>query len=243
MGFLERVESGKKQKPYFVLIYGPDGVGKSTFGADAPNPIFLCAESGTNHLDVNRFPEPQTFQNVLDMVSELDTSKHNYKTLVVDSLDWLEPLVWKQVCDAGDKKNIEEFGYGKGYVLALSEWQKLIAKLKDLRESMNIVLIGHAEVKTFQDPVLNNGYDRYQLKLNQKAAALFREAVDAVLFATYEVFTRKDGQKTRAFGEGARIIFTERRPGHDAKNRMGLPYQIPLSWEDFTESSESDSGK
>lgn len=241
MSFLDKVESGKKPKPYFLIIYGPDGVGKSTFGADAPSPIFLCAESGTNHLDVSRFPEPRSFSDVLAMVDELLQKPDKYQTLVVDSLDWIEPLVWTHVCKMGGKENIEDFGYGKGYTLALLSWQTLLSQLKALREKMNIILIGHAEVKTFQDPVHNSGYDRYQLKLNQKAAALFREAVDAVLFATYEVFTKKDGQKTRAFGEGARILFTERRPGHDAKNRMQLPYQIPLSWDDFVSSAENES--
>ena len=242
MSYLDQVERGKKQKPLFVLIYGSDGVGKSTFGADSPDPIFLCAESGTNHLDVNRLPEPKSFEDVLGMVDELLTTKHKFVSLVIDSLDWMEPLVWKQVCADGDKKNVEDFGYGKGYVLALGQWQKLIEKLKALREKMNIVLIAHAQVKTFQDPVLNSGYDRYQLKLNEKAASLFREAVDAVLFATYEVFTKKDGLKTRAFGEGARVIFTERRPGHDAKNRFGLPYQMALNWEEFTNVIESGIG-
>lgn len=237
--FIEKISNGKIDCPIFITIYGPDGCGKSTFASDAPSPIFICSETGTNHLDVSRLPRPKTFQELMAMVDELSTQVHPYETLVIDSLDWAEPLIWQEVVTEAGVKFIGDIGYGKGYDAALNKWQNLINKLKALREKMNVILIAHSVVKTFQDPIQNMGYDRYELKLHAKAAGLIREAVDAVLFATYEVFTKKDGQKTRAFGDGARVMFTERRPGHDAKNRFGLPYQLDLSWDEFFKAVKS----
>lgn len=235
MSFLAQVTTGKRERPFFILIYGGDGVGKTTFGADAPNPIFLCAENGADQLDVARLPSPKTFKEVMAMVDELVASEIPYKTLVVDSLDWLEPLCWEEVCKENNAPNIEKVdgGYGKGYVFALKKWQGFIDQLKSLRDKMNVVLIAHSHIKPFNDPQHNAAYDRHELKLNAKAAALFREAADAVLYAAFEVFTKKEGQKVRAYGEGSRVLFTERRPSFDAKNRYGLPFTLPLAWEDF----------
>jgi hypothetical protein len=235
---LKNITRGKVSVPHFVLIYAGDGIGKSTFASKAPAPIFLGSEDGTNNLDVARFPAITTFAQAEQAVDELINQQHDFKTLAVDSLDWLEPLLWKDICTTHGKPNIEEFGYGKGYVLAVQKWQGFVAKLLELRtkKKMNIVLIAHAQVKAFHDPSQPSSYDRFQLKLNDKAAALFREAVDTVLFATFETFVKKDGaQKARAFGEGKRVVFTERRPAFDAKNRAGLPFEIDLSWDAFVD--------
>ena len=243
MSLLKNVIKGKIQTPQFVLIFGLDGIGKSSFGAESPNPIFLGTENGTSNLDVSRFPAPKSYADILTAISELTTEKHDYKTLVIDSLDWLEPIVWNSVCTDGGQKSIEDFGYGKGYVLALKKWQDMISALANLRETkkMNIILIAHSQIKVFNDPSQPQSYDRYQLKLNDKAAALWREAVDAVLFATYETFVKKDGvnSKAKAFGEGKRVVFTERRPSFDAKNRMGLPFEIALSWDAYIAAQNS----
>lgn len=238
MTMLGRVVKGKIETPDLIVLYGPDGVGKSTFGASAPSPIFLGTEKGTANLDVARLPSPKTMEEVSQAIAELTSEAHDYRTLVVDSLDWLEPIVWDKVCKDAGSTNIEQAygGYGKGYVAANKVWQQMLAQLSDLREKkrMNIILLAHSMVKTFQDPQQNAGYDRYQLKLNDKASALFREFADCVFFANYEVFTKTDQTKrTRAFGEGARLMHTERRPAYDAKNRLGLPPVLPLSWEDY----------
>lgn len=246
MSFLDRVIKGKLDKPQLVLLYGPDGIGKTSFGADAPNPIFLGAEDGTANLDVARFPAPTCYGDILDSIKELIEEKHEYKSLVIDSLDWLEPLVWNQVCKDGQKKKIEDFGYGKGYANALEEWRKMISLLDTLRATRktNIILIAHSQVKTFHDPSQLEGYDRYQLKLNEKASALFREFVDSVLFANYETFLKSNDQKkVKGLGDGSRKIYTQRRPAFDAKNRAGLPFELPLSWESFYEACQSGNPK
>lgn len=233
---LNNVIKGKISSPHFVLIYGTDSVGKSTFGSGAPSPIFLEMENGSDNLDVARL-KIKSFDDINSAIDGLLKEQHDYKSVVIDSLDWLEPLVWNHVCSKNGHKSIEDFGFGRGYVMALKEWQDFIAALKKLREvkKMNIILIAHSQVKVFNDPSQPQSYDRYQLKLNDKAAALFREAVDAVLFATFETFVKKDGamSKAKAFGDGRRVVFTERRPSFDAKNRMGLPFEIALSWDAF----------
>jgi len=138
----------------------------------------------------------------------------------------VEPLIWKAVCDEGKVETIEQYagGYGKGYVRALDLWRTLLKELSLLNDKMHVLLIGHAQIKSFQDPELPTAYDRYQLKINDKAAALVREAADAVLFARFETELVKTNGKTRAYGEGNRIMYTESRPGWDAKNRFNLPF-------------------
>lgn len=234
MPMLDKVVTGKIKLPVLALIYGPDGVGKTTFAANAPKPIFLGKERGSANMDVARFPEPKNFHEVLEAIRELD-GKHPYQTLVVDSLDWMEPVVWEHICKENKWANIEEPGYGKGYALANGVWLELVTALSKLREKMNVILIAHSQVKTFNDPSQPAPYDRYQLKLNDKAAALWREFVDFVGFANYEVYTKvnKGEKKAKAFGDGRRILYTERRPSFDAKNRLGLPFEIALDFNAF----------
>lgn len=236
VSILSQVSTGRIQKPYLLVLHGPPGVGKTTFASQAPNPLFLGAEDGTSNLDTSRLPQLNSFSEVKAAISELITEAHQFKTLVIDSLDWLEPLIWKQVCTSHKVDNIEEIGYGKGYVAALTLWSELIVLLKDLREkrSMNIIAIAHSHIKNITDPSTQQSYDRFILKLNDKASALWREFVDAIFFCTFDTVTKEDKQgKTKAYSTGERIIFTEWRPGMDAKNRYALPFKMPLSFEAF----------
>lgn len=240
-GFLKQVTKGKQQQPVLTIIYGPDGVGKSTFGANAPSPIFLGTEDGTANLDVARFPHPKSFNEVRSMIKELIESKHDFKTLVIDSLDWLETLVHQAVMDLDGSTTINraQGGYGNGILMAVKYWVAMQEDLKALRKEkgMNIILIAHSQVKTFNDPTQNAAYDRYQLKLDDKGAAKWREFVDSVLFATYDTVAKaeKGDKKAKTYGGENRVIFTERRPSFDAKNRHGLPFEMPLDWGIFYE--------
>jgi hypothetical protein len=224
-------------------MYAPDGVGKTTFASQSPSPVFIGPERGTELIDVARFPAPKVWQDLLDDVTTLIKEEHSFQTLVIDSLDWLEPLLFKSICEDYRVKSIElaAGGYGKGYVEALTRWGILKDALENLRtvKGMNIVLIAHSEVVNFMDPQTQIAYQRYELKLHKRASALWREYVDAVLFANFETFTRKEGNSTQAFSDGARVIHTERRPGWDAKNRYGLPLKIDLSWSSLVNSIEN----
>jgi hypothetical protein len=242
--FLSQIKKGKVRKPHLILIYGPDKVGKSTFGANAPNPVFLGAEDGSSNLDVARLPQPQTYDDVLAAIHELASEKHEFETLVIDSLDWIEPLVFEKLCREAGKDTIEDFGYGSGYKKSLPEWRKMIRAIEQLQAAtkMNVIMIAHSQVKTFNDPQENAAYDRYQLKLYEGASALFREFAECIFFANFEVSTtKKEGErKAKAFGEGDRILYTERRPAFDAGNRFGLPFEIkPLSWKAYTEALDA----
>ena len=238
MSILTKIKRGPVQgAPLSVLIYGIDGVGKTTFGAQAPKPVFISAEEGTELLDVARFDAITTFRQVEEVVEGLTLENHDFQTLVVDSVDWLEPLIWKDVCDTNSWKSVEDAGFGKGYLAALTLWKTFLGQLDRLKreKKMNIVLIGHSELKTFHDPNHLESYDRYQLKLNAKASALLREWVSSVLFSAFHVAVSKDknAPKAKAFSNGDRLIYTTRTPAYDAKNRFSLPEELPLSWLEF----------
>lgn len=233
---LRNLVVGRQTRPLRVLMMGVEGIGKSTFGADAPAPIFLGAEDGTAHLDVTRFPMPTTWAEVLDAVRTLTDEEHSFRTLVVDTLDWAEPLLWAHICKRDSQPNIEAYGYGKGYQAAIDEWRSFLAALERLRErrGLHVVLLAHSWIKSFKNPE-GDDYDRWELKLHAKAGGLLKEWCDAVLFANYETFAEKDAKTKRVKGisTGARLIYTNRTAAYDAKNRFSLPESLPLNWEDF----------
>ena len=233
---LASIRRGRIDSPTRTLLYGVEGSGKSTFGASAPTPIFLGAEDGTGHLDLERFPQPQTWGHVREALRTLRAEEHGYQTLVVDTLDWAEPLLWRSICERDGKKDIEDYGYGKGYVAALDEWRVLINDLELLRaaKAMQIVLLAHSWIKPFKNPE-GDDFDRYEMKINPKAAGLLKEWSDTVLFANYETFAHKDDKTKRVRGvsTGARMCYSTRSAAYDAKNRFNLPEQFPLDWQEY----------
>lgn len=235
---LANVKRGKINKPLRAILYGVEGVGKSTFAADAPSPIFLCAEDGAAQLDVARLPAPRNWADVIEATRILATEDHEFKTLVIDSVDWLEPLAWAQVCAAQSKASIEDLGYGKGYVMALDLWRQLLRRLEHLEWSrrMSVILIAHAHIKRVDDPQ-TGAFDRYRMKLHDKAADLLREWVDLVLFARYEARAVVDNRtgKARGVSTDARLMHTQWTAAFDAKNRHNLPPVLPLHFNTLAE--------
>jgi hypothetical protein len=235
---LDNVVRGRLAKPLRVLLFGVEGVGKSTFASCAPSPIFLGTEDGTSELDVARFPDPSSMADVYDAISTLTTEQHNHQTLVIDTLDWLEPVLWRRVCEVASQPDIESFGFGKGYIAALDEWRVLLSKLDRMRaaKGMQIIMLAHSWIKPFMNPSGEN-YDRYELKLHAKTGGLIKEWCDAVLFANYETFAVKKSktERAKATDTGARIIHTQRRAAWDAKNRFDLPEELPLDWDAFAD--------
>lgn len=240
---LASVTRGKQKKPKRILIMGPEGIGKTTFAADAPGVVLIDAEDGSSSLDVARFPVPQTLQDVYDAIDELMRVDHAYTTLAIDTVDRIESLVHRHVCDNAtpQKTSIEDFGYGKGFQFALEEWRRLFARLDELRtrKNMTIILLGHVVIRTFKNPS-GDDFDRYQLRVNDKAGGFMKEWCDFVGFAQFETVTRKqkgnpETARSKATLTGARIMHTVRDAAWDAKNRDGLPEELSFSWQAFDE--------
>lgn len=220
--------------PPRVVLYAPHGVGKTTWACGAYAPILLPTEDGKGLLDVPSFPLLKSWSDVMDAIGALFQESHEYSTLIIDSLDWLEPIVWAETCRKHEKADIEAFGYGKGYLAACEQWRIIFDGLKALREEKNmaIVLLAHTEIKRFEAPD-TEPYDRYKIKLQERAAALVEEWADCVLFANYKTHIAKadvgfNKKVARGVGTGERVLYTEERPAHRAKNRYGLPAELPM---------------
>lgn len=233
---LEAVVSSKAQTmpPLKAVIYGIPGIGKTSFAATFPNPILLRFEDGASALDIPTFPKVlQSLQEFDQAFNALNAGGHGYKTLILDSLDWLEPLVWKYVCHKHGKESIESFGYGKGYIYVDDIWRNIHAKLEKLRcnHKMNIIAIAHAVPITVDLPDLEP-YQRYAMKLHKRGTALWTEWADMILFVNYKVHVYKDSDnknsKGKAAGSGERVIFTQERPAWQAKSRWPLDEEIHI---------------
>ena len=227
------IKKGPTTRPPKIMLIGVEGVGKSTAGANMPNPVFMCSESGLVGPQFNDVPNftPKSWKEALEFIDALATDPGDFKTLVVDTLDWLEPMLYDYVVAAAKKpdiKHIEDFGYGKGYVLAQNEARQLIARLDKVNAAgLNVLLLSHSQLKTVKNPT-GEDYDHFESKINAKVGGIFKEWADAVLFARFEVFTRKDGLKAKAYGGDTRVVETTHSAAWDAKNRFGLPEQMPL---------------
>ena len=236
MKLLEQVTTGRSPAPRRVMLYGTHGIGKSTFAAHAPKPIFIQTEDGLGEIECDKFPLTTTFDQAMQALSELYTEKHPFRTVVVDSLDWLERQIWAEVCRKRSVESIEDIGYAKGYVFALTQWREFLEGLTALRndKGMMIVLIAHARIERFENPETES-YDRYVPRLHRLASQVIQEWCDEVLFATFRVHTRQmdegfDRKRTQGIGTGERIMRTVERPAHVAKNRLSLPEEMPLDW-------------
>jgi hypothetical protein len=228
-----------------VLIHGTEGIGKSSFAAGAPRPVFLQTEDGLDGIACDKFPLAASYDQVAATLTVLRTEPHDFETLVIDSVDWLERLIWDAVCRKSGAENIEKAdgGYGRGYIAAMNYWRDVVDGLNDLRNRRNmaVVLIAHSKVERFEDPE-NPPYDRYSPRLHKHAAALLCEWCDAVLFASRKLRTQTDdsgfGRKrtvAHAIGKegGERVLRCVGGPSCIAKNRYGIVEELPLSWAAF----------
>ena len=241
---LENVTKGVQPKPLRIVVYGVDGIGKSTFAAGAPDPIFLGAEDGTSYLDVARFPNPEGWDDFMQAFALLYNEEHKYKTLVVDTIDWAEDLAKAAVCMEHNVDGIEGLGYGKGYVYSGEKMQTMMRASDALvRKGLNVILLAHSQVTRFEDPQ-TEPYDRYTMKLHKSVEPKFREWPDAVLFANWDIMIEKEEKgfnkkRTRGVSMGRRILHTQRTAAWDAKNRFpGMPEQLPLDWKAFWDAYE-----
>ncbi len=233
------VNAAEVWMPQRILLYGVPGLGKSTFGSTFDKPILARTEDGAGTIDIPTFPN--LIKSYQDMCNVVDTlhGEHNFKTLIIDSLDWLEPIVWayqiliRPNTEKGKKvKTIEDYGFGKGYHMSLDLWRYLMQGFDSLRnqKGIEIVLIAHADIKRYDSPD-SEPYDRYQAKLHKSAFALWREWADMMLFLNFKTHVEStdvgfNKEVKRGTGSGDRVVYTEERPAFLAKNRLSLPPEI-----------------
>ena len=242
MSLLEQVQQGRESKPPRLMVYGQEGIGKSSFAAGAPKPVFIRTEDGLGQIDCAKFPLALSFDDVLNAIGVLYSDHHEYQTVVIDSLDWLEQLIWARVCKSFNVTCIEKAdgGYSKGYTHALVYWRQILEGLDALRNTrgMVVILLAHAKVEKFDDPE-SLAYDRYSPRLHKHASAMVCEWSDAVMFATRKIRTQSEDtgfNRTRTIAVGIgkdggeRVLRTVGGPSCVAKNRYSLEAEIPLSW-------------
>lgn len=229
-----QIHRGKKIQPRRTLLYGVHGVGKSEFAAQAPDCLFINLEDGLNDIDCASSGLLATYDRVMDSLRWLAENEHEFKNIAVDTVDWLETLIHKEIARAANKESIADIGYGAGYKQSLALWDKVLFALEWLRKEkgIGIILLAHADIKKFSSPE-QDSYDRYQPALHETASSLLQEWCDEVFFASYRVMVRQEDQgfnkkRNIAVDGGERYIRTTETPAVLAKNRLGMPSEIPF---------------
>jgi hypothetical protein len=221
-----------------INIQGTDGIGKSTFGAGADTPIFIQAEDGLSFINAPRFPQADTWAEMLEQVKSLVTEEHQYKTVVLDTTDAAAKLGEAYVCEQNGWSSAADpkAGYGAFYVAEENAWGHLLSGLNVLhtQKGMNVILLSHVASKAYKDPELEP-YDRWEMRCNKKVNSLIKDWVDFNLFANYETQLIKDGQKARGVSYGNRGLYTRFAAAYDAKSRLELPNKLEFSWNHFME--------
>lgn len=216
-----------------IVVYGPEGIGKSTFASCFPNPLFIDTEGSTKYLPVRRLDTPTSWQMLKDEIEWIRQNPTVCDTLVIDTFDWAESHCIKAICDKANKTGIEDFGYGKGYIYEKEEIAKFLHSLEEVvAQGIHVVLTAHAQLRKVEQPENTGTYDHWEMKLGQKTGSLIspmvKEWADMVIFANYKtiVVAQDDkGQKHKATG-GRRVMYTNHTPWWDAKNRFGLPEEM-----------------
>lgn len=236
------ITSGKVTgKGIKTTIYGAEGIGKSTLAGQFPNPVFIDTEGSTDNMNVRRLPKPTSWQMLRDEIEFIRNGGASCGTLVIDTFDWAEQLCIDALCEKYQKKGIEDFGYGNGYVYEREEIARFLTELENLPlMGIHVVILCHAQTRKYELPEEMGQFDRWELKLGKKTGSqispLVKEWADMVLFLNYKtnvIATDKDGKKHKAIGQ-ERVMYTNHHSCWDAKNRYGLPDVLPLAWESIS---------
>jgi hypothetical protein len=225
-----KITKGKQTRAQRVVIYGVESVGKSTFAAQFPKPLFLDIEQGTSHLDVDRC-DIGSWKQLTDALAEAKATE--YKTIVIDSADWAERLCIEDLLATTKKTSIEDFGYGKGWVMVAERMARMLSSVDALIEvGKNVVLIAHSKIHKFEAPDALAAYDRYELKLSKQCSPLLKEFADELWFLRFKTkVSTTDTGRGKGIGGKERIILTTHSAAYDAKTRSGLAEELPLVWE------------
>lgn len=230
------ITKGKISTALKIVVYGSEGVGKSTFASKFPNAVFIDTEGSTKQLDVARFDFPTSWEMLLQEVEYVKQNHSQFGTLILDTADWAEKLCIKSVCDRAQKNGIEDFGWGKGYTYVTEEFGKLINLLSEIVEKgVNVVVTAHAKMNKVEQPDEMGSYDRWELKLTKQTSPLLKEWADLLLFANYKTIVVSTGKdKYKGKGGQQRIMYTTHTASWDAKNRFGLPDVLPFDFDQIS---------
>lgn len=232
---LQSISRGGSDRAPLIVLHGPPGIGKTTFASSADSPIFIRTEDGLGGLEVDTFPESESVSDVMESLAALYEDGHGYQTVVIDSLSALEPLIWKQVASDHGKDNLEDLGFGKGYIYAMDYWREVIEACKGLaKRGIMPILIAHTDIVKFDSPEADP-YDRYQIKLHKRAFQYLYEQADIIGFAAYPVHVKTTDKSDKGKGvkKGERELTLVERPALIAKNRYSMPETVPLEWDAF----------
>ena len=235
---LSSIRRTKRLRAPKIVIAGPGKIGKTTFASMAPNSIGILTEDGADAVDASAFPLATSLDDVYSAIRTLLNEEHDYQSVFLDSLDWLEPLINAHVCKANNWKDIETPGFGKGYLAAAAEWRIVLDGLEALRQQrgMGIILICHVKVQRIESPT-HEGYDAYVLKMHSRASALVSEWADIIGFAAHRIKTKQvdagfGNKETKALKSTERVLHLEPHPAYPSGSRFGLR-DCPLEWEAF----------
>ena len=231
-----KVTTGLVNRPQKVVIYGSEGVGKTTLASDFPSPLFIDTEGGTAHMNVARAQWGETWTDLISTVKEVAKSKDLCETLVIDTADWAEQLCIKHVLktrliNGNPASGVEDYGYGKGYTYVGEEFQNLLSALNDvIQNGIHVVVTAHAKMRKFEQPDETGAYDRWEMKLSKQVSPLLKEWADMILFCNYQTRVVTTENKVKKAQGGKRIMFTTHHPCWDAKNRHGLPDKLDMEY-------------
>lgn len=242
---LGKAKKGRLRAPLRCIFYGPEGVGKTTLAANASDPIWIDAEDGSGRVNVARYEfrdepgghVPRTYQDILGAVDDLTRNPHDHKTLVIDTADKIESMLWRFIIERdrvrvkADLENIEDYGFSKGYTIAVDEWRALCSRLDTLRSTrgMGIILLAHSHVTSFKNPE-GEDYERFSMQLNAKAGGFLKSWADIVGFCRFDEGSAKlaGAKKVKGWSTGRRMMSLVRTAAYDAKGRGGMPAELDL---------------
>ena len=228
------ISKGKVPRAIKTVIYGSEGIGKSTLAAQFPEPLFIDTEGGTAQMDVARIDKPRSWTELLAIVNEVANTPGCCKTLVIDTADWAERLCVDYICSKNNQESLESFGYGKGHTYLAEEFAKLLDACTDVISSgKNVTIIAHAKMRKQELPDETGAFDRWEMKLGKQVAPMVKEWADMMLFVNYKTYVIKSDDKSKTYkaNGGRRVMYTTHHPCWDAKNRYGLPDEMDLNYE------------
>lgn len=232
------ITKGKIPHAIRLVAYGAEGIGKSTFASKFPEPLFIDTEDGTKQLDVNRFPRPESWEDILAMVDAVIDEPYICRTLVIDTIDRAEALLTDHLLQTAGVDSIDKYGggYGRGYTALAETFSKDLLNRLDrvIAKGVNVVLLAHAQMRKLESPD-EPPYDRWELKVSKKVAPLVKEWSDILLFMNYEVMVVEENGRNKAKGKGKRAMYANHKPTYDAKNRYGLADRLELSFDELRE--------